>query len=145
MNMYAKCGSMEEANLIFSQLQLKSIVSWNTMIGGYSQNSLPNEALQLFLDMQKQLKPDDVTMACVLPACAGLAALEKGREIHGHILRKGYFSDLHVACALVDMYVKCGFLAQQLFDMIPNKDMIVDCYDSWIWHAWVWKGSNFHI
>ncbi|KAL5188184.1 Pentatricopeptide repeat-containing protein DOT4, chloroplastic [Glycine soja] len=103
----------------------ESIVSWNTMIGGYSQNSLPNETLELFLDMQKQSKPDDITMACVLPACAGLAALEKGREIHGHILRKGYFSDLHVACALVDMYVKCGFLAQQLFDMIPNKDMIL--------------------
>uniref|UniRef100_K7KQI8 DYW domain-containing protein n=1 Tax=Glycine max TaxID=3847 RepID=K7KQI8_SOYBN len=123
---YIKKNNMgSKANLIFSQLQLKSIVSWNTMIGGYSQNSLPNETLELFLDMQKQSKPDDITMACVLPACAGLAALEKGREIHGHILRKGYFSDLHVACALVDMYVKCGFLAQQLFDMIPNKDMIL--------------------
>ncbi|KAK7400169.1 hypothetical protein VNO78_11369 [Psophocarpus tetragonolobus] len=126
MNMYAKCGSMEEAHLIFSQILVKDIVSWNTMIGGYSQNSLPNEALEMFLEMQRQLKPDDITMACVLPACAVLAALEKGREIHGYILRKGYFSDLHVACALVDMYVKCGLLvlAQQLFDMIPKKDMI---------------------
>ncbi|KAL2343279.1 hypothetical protein Fmac_004564 [Flemingia macrophylla] len=126
MNMYAKCGSMEEAHLIFSHIPVKDIVSWNTMIGGYSQNSLPNEALELFLDMQKHSKPDDITMACVLPACAGLAALEKGRQIHAHILRKGYFSDLHVACALVDMYVKCGLLvlAQQLFDMIPKKDLI---------------------
>lgn len=126
MNMYAKCGSMEEAHLIFSQIPVKDIVSWNTMIGGYSQNSLPNEALKLFQDMQKQLKPDDITMACVLRACAGLAALEKGREIHGHILRKGYLPDLHVACALVDMYVKCGLLviAQKLFDMIPKKDLI---------------------
>ncbi|XP_027346576.1 pentatricopeptide repeat-containing protein DOT4, chloroplastic [Abrus precatorius] len=127
MNMYAKCGSMEEAHLVFSQIPVKDTVSWNTMIGGYSQNSLPNEALELFVDMQKHLKPDDITMACVLPACAGLAALEKGREIHGHILRKGYFSDLHVACALVDMYVKCGLLllARQLFDMISKKDLIL--------------------
>lgn len=126
MNMYAKCGSMEEARLVFSQIIAKDIVSWNTMIGGYSQNSLPNEALEIFLDMQKQLKPDDITMACVLPACVGLGALDKGREIHGHILRRGYFSDLHVACALVDMYAKCGLLvlAQLLFDMIPKKDMI---------------------
>ncbi|XP_050900342.1 pentatricopeptide repeat-containing protein DOT4, chloroplastic [Lathyrus oleraceus] len=126
MNMYAKCGSVEEARLVFSQILAKDIVSWNTMIGGYSQNSLPNEALELFSDMQKQLKPDDITMACVLPACAGLAALDKGREIHGHILRRGYFSDLHVACALVDMYAKCGLLvlAQWLFDMIPEKDLI---------------------
>ncbi|CAJ1938673.1 unnamed protein product [Sphenostylis stenocarpa] len=127
MNMYAKCGIMEEAHLIFSQIPVKDTVSWNTIIGGYSQNSLPYEALELFLDMQKQLKPNDITMACVLPACAGLAALEKGREIHGHILRKGYFSELHVSCALVDMYVKCGLvvLAQQLFDMIPKKDIIL--------------------
>nr|KYP38911.1 hypothetical protein KK1_039802 [Cajanus cajan] len=119
-------NSMEEAHLIFSQIPIKDIVSWNTMIGGYSQNSLPSEALELFQDMQKHFKPDDITMACVLPACAGLAALEKGREIHGHIWRKGYFSDLLVACALVDMYVKCGLLvlAQQLFDMIPKKDLI---------------------
>ncbi|XP_061356410.1 pentatricopeptide repeat-containing protein DOT4, chloroplastic-like [Gastrolobium bilobum] len=126
MNMYAKCGSMEEAHLVFSQIPVKDIVSWNTMIGGYSKNSLPNEALELFLDMQKQLKPDDITMACVLPACAGLAALDKGREMHGYILRNGHFSYLHVACALVDMYVKCGLLvlAQLLFDMIPKKDRI---------------------
>ncbi|KAL5080513.1 hypothetical protein RYX36_008934 [Vicia faba] len=65
-------------------------------------------------------------MACVLPACAGLAALDKGREIHGYILRRGYFSDLHVACVLVDMYAKCGLLvlAQLLFDMNPKKDLI---------------------
>ncbi|AET04266.1 PPR containing plant protein [Medicago truncatula] len=126
INMYAKCGSVEEARLVFSKIPVKDIVSWNTMIGGYSQNLLPNEALELFLDMQKQFKPDDITMACVLPACAGLAALDKGREIHGHILRRGYFSDLHVACALVDMYAKCGLLvlAQLLFDMIPKKDLI---------------------
>ncbi|XP_073226283.1 pentatricopeptide repeat-containing protein DOT4, chloroplastic [Cicer arietinum] len=126
MNMYAKCGSMEEARLVFSQIPAKDIVSWNTMIGGYSKNSLPNGALELFSDMVEQLKPDDITMACVLPACAGLAALDKGREIHGHILRRGYFSDLHVACALVDMYAKCGLLvlAQILFDMIPKKDLI---------------------
>ncbi|KAK7247182.1 hypothetical protein RIF29_42059 [Crotalaria pallida] len=126
MNMYAKCGSMEEAHLVFSQIPVKDIVSWNTMIGGYSKSSLPNEALKLFVDMQKQSKPDDITMTCVLPACASLSALDKGREIHGHILRKGYFADPIVLGALVDMYVKCGLLviAKLLFDMIPKKDVI---------------------
>ncbi|CAL0325008.1 unnamed protein product [Lupinus luteus] len=126
MNMYAKCGSMEEAHIIFSKLPVKDIVSWNTMIGGYSKNSLPNEALYLFVDMQKQSKPDEITMACVLPACSGLSALDKGREIHGHILRKGYFSNPNVLGALVDMYVKCGLLviAKLLFDMIPKKNLV---------------------
>ncbi|KAF7803289.1 pentatricopeptide repeat-containing protein DOT4, chloroplastic [Senna tora] len=126
MDMYAKCGSMEEAHLVLSQMPVKDTVSWNTMIGGYSKNGLPNEALRLFSEMQNESKPDGITMACVLPACASLAALDRGKEIHGHVLRNGYSSDLHVANALVDMYVKCGslVLAQLLFDMIPKKDLI---------------------
>lgn len=126
MDMYAKCGSMGEAHSVFSQMPDKDTVSWNTMIGGYSKNSLPNEALRLFADMQKESKPDGITMACVLPACGSLAALERGKEIHGHVLRNGYSSDIHIVNALVDMYVKCGslVLAKLLFDMIPKKDLI---------------------
>ncbi|XP_057433494.1 pentatricopeptide repeat-containing protein DOT4, chloroplastic [Lotus japonicus] len=126
MDMYAKCGSTEEAHLVFSQIPVKDLVSWNTMIGGYSKNSLPNDALKLFAEMQKESRPDDISLVCILPTCGSLAALKIGREIHGHILRNGYSSDLHVANALVDMYAKCGSLvqAQLLFDMIPEKDLI---------------------
>ncbi|XP_021293911.1 pentatricopeptide repeat-containing protein DOT4, chloroplastic [Herrania umbratica] len=126
MDMYAKCGSMEDANSIFSRMAVKDIISWNTMIGGYSKNCLPNEALKMLAAMLKDLKPDSRTLACILPACASLAALERGKEIHGHILRNGYFSDRHVANALVDLYVKCGVLglARLLFDMISSKDLV---------------------
>ncbi|GMP74269.1 hypothetical protein CsSME_00031732 [Camellia sinensis var. sinensis] len=126
MDMYAKCGNMEDAYSVFSQMPKKDIVSWNTMIGGYSKNSLSNEALNLFIVMQRELKPDNVTMTCILPACASLAALDRGREIHSYILRNRLYSDRYVANALVDMYVKCGalVLARLLFDMIPVKDLV---------------------
>ncbi|XP_050367350.1 pentatricopeptide repeat-containing protein DOT4, chloroplastic, partial [Argentina anserina] len=126
MDMYAKCGSMEDADSIFSRMHRKDIVSWNTMIGGYSKNSLPNEALELFSEMQRKFKPDSMTISSVLPACASLAALDRGQEIHGYLLRNGYFLDQYVANALVDMYVKCGVLvlARIIFDMIPVKDLI---------------------
>ncbi|KAE8722993.1 Pentatricopeptide repeat-containing protein DOT4 [Hibiscus syriacus] len=126
MDMYAKCGSMDDANSVFSSMAVKDIVSWNTMIGGYSKNCLPNEALTTFAAMLEELKPDSRTMACILPACASLSALERGQEIHGHVLRNGYSSDQHVANALVDLYVKCGVLglAQLLFDMISSKDLV---------------------
>ena len=66
--------------------------------------------LKPFAEMQKESRPDGITMACLLPACGSLAALEIGRGIHGRILRNGYSSELHVANALIDMYVKCGSL-----------------------------------
>lgn len=126
MDMYAKCGSMEDTNSVFSRMAVKDIISWNTMIGGYSKNCLPNEALKTFAAMLKEQKPDSRTMACILPACASLAALERGKEIHGHILRNGYSSDRHIANALVDLYVKSGVLglARLLFDMISSKDLV---------------------
>lgn len=126
MDMYAKCGSMEDAYSVFSHMPLKDIISWNTIIGGYSKTCLPNEALTLFSKMQQRLKPDSTTMACILPACASLLALGWGQEIHAYILRHGYFSDRYVSNALVDMYGKCGalILARLVFDMIPMKDLI---------------------
>ncbi|KAH7568746.1 hypothetical protein JRO89_XS06G0042300 [Xanthoceras sorbifolium] len=125
MDMYAKCGSMEDAESVYSEMPMKDIVSWNTMIGGYSKNCFPNEALNLFVAMIQVLEPNGITMACILPACASLAALERGREIHGYILRNGYSSDKHVLNAIIDMYAKCGVLvlARLLFDMISIKDI----------------------
>ncbi|KAK7412465.1 hypothetical protein VNO78_03929 [Psophocarpus tetragonolobus] len=126
VDMYAKCGSMEEAYLVFSQIPVKDIVSWNTLIGGYSKNSLPYVALKLFAEMQEESRPNGITVVCVLPACGSLAALNIGRGMHGYILRNGYSSDLQVANALIDMYVKCGSLvhAQLLFDRISEKDLV---------------------
>uniref|UniRef100_A0A9I9CF68 DYW domain-containing protein n=1 Tax=Cucumis melo TaxID=3656 RepID=A0A9I9CF68_CUCME len=125
-DMYAKCGSMKDAHDVFSHMKKKDVISWNTMIGGYSKNRLPNEALTLFAEMQSESKPDGTTVACILPACASLAALDRGREIHGYALRNGYSEDKYVVNALLDMYVKCGLLvlARSFFDMILNKDLV---------------------
>ncbi|XP_057536903.1 pentatricopeptide repeat-containing protein DOT4, chloroplastic [Amaranthus tricolor] len=126
MDMYIKCGSMKDAELIFSQLVVVDTISWNIMLGGYSKNGLPNEALNLFHEMLHELKPDAVSMSCILPACTSLSALETGKQIHAYILRNGHYFDQYVANALVDMYVKCGQLASArlVFDMIPSKDLV---------------------
>lgn len=126
VDMYAKCGSMEDAKMVFSQMRVKDIVSWNTIIGGFSKNSLHNEALDLFVEMQSHIRPDFVTITCILPACASLAALDKGREIHGYVMRSGFSLDPFVCNALLDMYVKCGALlvAKLLFDKIASKDLV---------------------
>ncbi|KAI3844270.1 hypothetical protein MKW92_001051 [Papaver armeniacum] len=126
VDMYAKCGNMTEARLIFDQMVERDSISWNTMIGGYSKNGLPNEAFDLFVKMQSQYDPNSVSFSCILPACSSLSALERGREIHGYVLRNGFITDRYVTNALVDMYAKCGALsiARFLFDRIPKKDLV---------------------
>ncbi|KAF8653736.1 hypothetical protein HU200_061849 [Digitaria exilis] len=126
MEMYVRCGNMEEAQLIFDRATNKDIISWNTLIGGYSRNNFANESFSLFGDMLLQSRPNAVTMTCILPAAASLSSLERGREIHAYALRRGYLEDNYTSNALVDMYVKCGALlvAQLLFDRLTKKNLI---------------------
>eukprot|EP01018_Ginkgo_biloba_P019138 Gb_38417 [translate_table: standard] len=124
--MYAKCGIIELARKLFDKMSKRDLVTWSAMIAGYSQNDQPNEALTLFSEMQQRdLKPDLVTIVSVLPACARLSALQRGKQIHGFIIRNEFETDI-LGTALVDMYAKCGSIdiARQLFDKMPKRDVV---------------------
>ncbi|CAN1230087.1 Pentatricopeptide repeat-containing protein DOT4, chloroplastic [Linum grandiflorum] len=129
MSGYVENDDCEEAIEIFRMMTdyEKCVVSWTAMIQAYARGGCHNEAIRLFEEARVDARLlDGRTMSCVLPACAGLSALDAGREIHGYILRKGYLSDRHVANALVDMYAKCGALsiAERIFNAIPTKDLV---------------------
>eukprot|EP01018_Ginkgo_biloba_P031662 Gb_20547 [translate_table: standard] len=72
------------------------------------------------------VKPNLETFISVLPACANLAALEHGKEIHKIIIKNGFLSNVIVGSALVDMYAKCGSIedAYKVFDNMPRRDII---------------------
>jgi pentatricopeptide repeat protein len=97
------------------------------MISGYSQNGLFDEAVLLFQQMQLTgVMPGTNTFASILPACANLAALEYGKEIHGDIIRSGFQSDEFVGNALIDMYAKCGSIekACKVFNNLLRRDVV---------------------
>lgn len=124
---YCKVGNTEAAGALFDLMPLRNLYSWNVMIGGYSQNRQPHRALELFREMQSSsclLQPDDVTLVSVLPAVAGLGAIDIGRWIHNYARRKGLDQLITVSTALVDMYAKCGDIceARRVFDIIPSKE-----------------------
>ncbi|KAF7836558.1 pentatricopeptide repeat-containing protein [Senna tora] len=103
LDMYSKCGSLEDAKSIFNRMAGKDVISWSTMIAGLAQNGFSKEALNLFESM-KTLgpKPNHITLVGVLFACshAGLVneglyyfrsmknlyGIDPGREHYGCIL-----------------------------------------------------------
>eukprot|EP01018_Ginkgo_biloba_P038372 Gb_05116 [translate_table: standard] len=126
MDMYAKCGSIDTASQLFDKLSERDIVAWSAIISCYAQNGHAKEALILFNKMQRRdIKPNMVTMASILPACAHLSALQKGKQIHGYIIRNG-FESVAVDTALIDMYAKCGsiYFARQWFDKMCKRDVV---------------------
>ncbi|KAH9329652.1 hypothetical protein KI387_001760 [Taxus chinensis] len=48
LNMYAKCGSTEKARLVFDQLLLRNVYSWNTLLGMYAQSGSLDFMQRLF-------------------------------------------------------------------------------------------------
>eukprot|EP01018_Ginkgo_biloba_P025793 Gb_04079 [translate_table: standard] len=127
IDMYAKCGSMDDGRHVFDKMSARDVVSWTAMIAGYAQNGRANEALTAFHHMQLAgMRPDSVTMVSVLSACAHLGALERGSWIHDYIIKNGLDSDVFVQTALVDMYINRGKVenACQLFTKMSKRDVV---------------------
>ncbi|XP_057854729.2 pentatricopeptide repeat-containing protein At2g13600 [Cryptomeria japonica] len=127
IDMYAKCGNVHTARDLFDMMPQRNVVSWNSMIGGYAQNGFFEKALEAFKQMQLAgKKPDYITFASILPACAEIGVLEHGMDIHQNIIESKLLSDVVVASALVDMYAKCGsiHMAREVFDQMSQKNVI---------------------
>jgi len=110
---------------VFDEMPDRNIIAWSTMISGYAKLDMFNEALGLFGDMQKAgVVPDEVTMASVVSACAGLGALDVGRWVHTYIKKQRIVIDIKLNTALINMYAKCGCIekAKEVFDEMPTKD-----------------------
>ncbi len=127
VDMYAKCGSMEDAARVFNKMPLRNVVLWNTMISGHVKCWQGHKVLELFGQMQQEhVQPDPVTLVVVLNACASVAALEEGRCAHEQIIHSRWDSDVYLDSSLVDMYAKCGSMedARRVFNKMPSCDAV---------------------
>lgn len=123
VNMYSKCGNVDDAGRAFSKIRDRGIVSWSAMIGGLAQHGHGKEALNLFNEMLKNgISPNHVTLVSVLYACnhAGLVTeakkyFESMKELFGIEQTQE-----HYAC-MIDLLGRAGKLdeAMDLVNKMP--------------------------
>ncbi|KAL5767104.1 hypothetical protein ACOSQ2_013887 [Xanthoceras sorbifolium] len=130
ITMYIKCGDLMKAKQVFDRFPLKDIVMWNSVITGYAQHGLGEEALQVFHEMfSSGVMPDDVTFVGVLSACSYTGKVEEGREIFESMKSKYLVEPktAHYAC-MVDLLGRAGQVneAMKLIESMPTEpDAIV--------------------
>ncbi|KAL9247058.1 hypothetical protein vseg_020529 [Gypsophila vaccaria] len=127
LKMYLDFGKVKIAREIFDNMPSRDYISWTEMIRGYVKNGGFNEALKLFKIMvSESTKPDPTALSTILPACARMTAHKQGKEIHGYMIRNGVEMNVTVQNALLDMYIKSGFInsASTVFNQITYKDAI---------------------
>lgn len=127
VDMYARCGLMDEAQLIFDGLLTKNEVSWNALIAGLARKDEGEKALNLFQRMKREgFEPDQFTYSSILSACAIIGALEQGKWIHAHLIKSGVKLVAFVGHTLLHMYAKSGSIedAEKVFARLKEQDVV---------------------
>lgn len=128
ITMYARCGVLDDARRVFDGIVEKDLVSWNSMISGYSKMGFARKAVGLFVEMRKRgFVPDEMSLVSVLVAYGGLGDLESGTLVEGLINERKIGLNSFVGSALINMYGKCGDLAaaRRVFDAMAKKDVVI--------------------
>ncbi|KAF3955711.1 hypothetical protein ACB098_01G289800 [Castanea mollissima] len=127
IDMYSKCGSIEDAQCVFDEMPEKTTVGWNSIIAGYALHGYSEEALRMFYEMRDSgVEMDHFTFSMVIRICTRLASLEHAKQAHASLVRHGFGLDIVANTALVDFYSKWGRMedAHHVFDKMPQKNVI---------------------
>ncbi|KAF2315546.1 hypothetical protein GH714_040053 [Hevea brasiliensis] len=90
VDLYGKCGLLNDARRAFTEINKPDVVSWNGLISGLASNGYVSSALSAFDDMRLTgVKPNSVTFLSVLFTCShgglvdlGLQYFYSMREMH---------------------------------------------------------------
>ncbi|ESQ38784.1 hypothetical protein EUTSA_v10028488mg [Eutrema salsugineum] len=106
--------SLGDAHKVFDEMTDRNIVTWTTMVSGYTCDGKPNKAIELYrrmLDSEAEV-PNEFMYSSVLKACGLVGDLQLGRLIHERICKESLKGDVVLMNAVLDMYVKNGRLVE---------------------------------
>ncbi|KAF8399829.1 hypothetical protein HHK36_015701 [Tetracentron sinense] len=124
---YSVCGSIDSARRVFDELHQRDLISWTLVINGYVQSNRAKEAIDLFfLSREEKVGLDEVIVVAIFTACAQLRDLNLGRRLECLVRESGIEFNSYMINALIDMYSKCGSIADARthFDEMVDKNMV---------------------
>ncbi|XP_058084768.1 pentatricopeptide repeat-containing protein At4g18520, chloroplastic-like [Magnolia sinica] len=127
VGMYVRCGQVLDARIVFDRMRRRNTVTWTTMIAGYAQNGLGEEAIRLFQRMKRRrVFANTLTAVSVLSACGLIGSLSMGKEVHAKILKNMIENNLYIGSTLVWFYCKCGEYvhATRVLESMPLRDVV---------------------
>ncbi|KAL8142741.1 hypothetical protein V2J09_015773 [Rumex salicifolius] len=126
VDFYVKCGILEFARKAFDRIAEPNDVSWSALITGYSRAGDYNEAVNSLILARSSGSLNSYIYTSIFQACASLADLNFGSQVHADAIKRGLISYHCGESALVTMYSKCGLLdnAFRAFQSIRKPDAI---------------------
>lgn len=142
INMYSKCGLLEDSRRIFDMMPMRSIISWSTMVTAYAQHGHGKEALKLVDEMQQRnMKLDHVSFVVVIAACNNEGLVHEASHLIDLMYKDHTFvpSTKHYAC-MADALGRAGQLkgAEIMLKNMPFQPNAI----SWRSFVGAWKNHE---
>ncbi|KAF9606201.1 hypothetical protein IFM89_023656 [Coptis chinensis] len=128
IDMYGKCGLLQDAFNLFNEMPQRDPISWASILTAHNQAKLTQRTLSMFPNMftLDNLLPDNYIFATLVKACASLSSVKQGKQVHARFVSSHFYDDDVVKSSLVDMYSKCGLTedARRVFESILRKNTV---------------------
>ncbi|XP_077210184.1 pentatricopeptide repeat-containing protein At4g13650-like [Tasmannia lanceolata] len=121
----ARMGELETARKLFDEMPQRTVVSWNSLISGYTKWGRSNEALDIVSMMhQHGIKLNETTFSTVLSACSRSKSLYHGKQIHCLVLKSGSEDFEFVGSSLLNFYASCYDIddARRVFEILRERN-----------------------
>ncbi|VFR00254.1 unnamed protein product [Cuscuta campestris] len=130
VDMYAKCGRVNDALRVFAMTTPRNVVTWNAMLSGLAMQGKGDILVNMFDQMVREVKPDRVTFTAVLSACSHSGLVDLGRHFF-YNLEPIYGikpSIEHFSC-FIDLLGRAGYLdeAKSVIEQmhIPPNEVVL--------------------
>ncbi|XVF67579.1 hypothetical protein PTKIN_Ptkin10aG0132200 [Pterospermum kingtungense] len=127
IDMYGKCGKLDDAMSLFFEVPKMTSVPWNAIISCLGIHGHAEKALKLFRDMRVEgVKPDQITFISLLSACSHSGLVEDGQWCF-HVMQEEYGIKpilKHYGC-MVDLFGRSGHL-EMAYNFIKNMPVKPD-------------------
>ncbi|CAL1404835.1 unnamed protein product [Linum trigynum] len=125
LDMYMKCSDTVEDGLrVFKEMQLPNVISWTSLIAGFSNHDLQQDSFRLFIEMRTAgVLPASYTLTIVLHAADSLS---QTLQLHAQVIKLKASQQIFLGNALVDAYAGSGRIddAWRVVRTMNKRDII---------------------
>ncbi|XP_062232236.1 putative pentatricopeptide repeat-containing protein At3g47840 [Phragmites australis] len=129
--LYSRCGDVDRALAAVSRMGSRDVAAWTTLIAAYVQTGSSEEAIEAFVrmlhdDSSNSASPNEYTFSAVIAACANIASVCLGEQLHAQAAHRGFAHARSVTNSLVKLYARAGHLsaADAVFRESIGKDVV---------------------
>ncbi|KAL5856259.1 hypothetical protein ACOSQ4_006061 [Xanthoceras sorbifolium] len=126
MDFYMKCRCLDSAVTMFDSMSSRDSVSWNILVHGHLNLGALEKGLCWFNEAKAAgFEPNTSILVLLIQSCRSLESYCEGLQVHGYIIRSGFWAIISVQNSLLSMYVDSDMeCARRLFDEMCEKDVI---------------------